>query len=56
MCARCAVTLPGIQRAASTFMRPDEMTVAVVGDAQKIRHALAKMSARPLTLVSSDGE
>jgi zinc protease len=51
-----AVTLPGIQRAASTFMRPDEMTVAVVGDAQKIRHALAKMSARPLTLVSSDGE
>jgi zinc protease len=51
-----AVTPATAQRAAMTFIRPDEMTVVAVGDAAKVRDVLAKFSAGPVVAVSPDGD
>jgi zinc protease len=51
-----AVTPASAQRAARTFMRPDEMTVVAVGDAAQIRGVLQKFSSKPVVSVSVDGD
>lgn len=50
-----AVTPASAQRAARTFMRPEEMVVAAVGDASLIRAELSKLSIRAFTMVDADG-
>ena len=51
-----AVTPASAERAARTFMRPDEMTVVAVGDAAKLGGVLAKFSEKPVVAVSVDGD
>ncbi|MBI5882368.1 MAG: insulinase family protein [Elusimicrobia bacterium] len=50
-----AVTLESAARAAQTFIRPEEMTVVVVGDAKAIGKELAGFSEFPVTPVDQDG-
>lgn len=50
-----AVTLEGADKAAKTFIRPEEMTVVVVGDASKVRDGLSGFSEFPVTAVDQDG-
>lgn len=45
----------GVLRAATTFMRPDEMVVVAVGDAAKIKDALDGFSSEPVTVADQDG-
>jgi zinc protease len=51
-----AVTPASAERAARTFMRPDEMTVVAVGDAAALRGVLSKFSEKPVVAVSVDGD
>ncbi|MBI5210023.1 MAG: insulinase family protein [Elusimicrobia bacterium] len=50
-----AVTADGALKAARTFIRPEEMTVVVVGEAAKIRERLARFSEFPVVPVDLDG-
>ena len=50
-----AVSADGARRAAENFIRPNELTIVAVGDAAKVKAALAKFSARPLVVVDKDG-
>ncbi len=50
-----AVSAAGARRAAENFIRPDELTIVAVGDAAKVKDALAKFSARPIVAVDQDG-
>jgi zinc protease len=51
-----AVSAPAALRAANAFMRPGEMTVVAVGDAAKLRPALARFSAEPVATVDQNGD
>lgn len=51
-----AVTPASAHKAAQIFLRPDEMTVVAVGDAAKIKDALAKFTKKPVVSVNVDGD
>jgi zinc protease len=51
-----AVGVEPAQRAALTFIRPEEMTVIAVGDSTKIHDDVAKFSSRPLVKIGVDGD
>ncbi|MFA6316440.1 MAG: pitrilysin family protein [Elusimicrobiota bacterium] len=50
-----AVTSETAARAAGTFIRPEEMTVVVVGDAASLKDGLSGFSEFPVTPVDQDG-
>jgi zinc protease len=50
-----AVSAAGARRAAEKFIQPDKLTIVAVGDAAKVKDALARLSARPIVLVDKDG-
>lgn len=50
-----AVSAAGTRKAASAFMRPDEMTLVVVGDAAKLKSVLAEFSRLPVVSLDQDG-
>ena len=49
------VTLESAAKAAQTFIRPEEMTVVVVGDAKAIGKELSGFSGFPVAPVDQDG-
>ncbi|MBI4679311.1 MAG: insulinase family protein [Elusimicrobia bacterium] len=49
------VTAESVGKAAQTFIRPEEMTVVVVGEAAKLKDGLAKFSEFPVIVVDQDG-
>jgi zinc protease len=44
---------PAVRRAAEEHLRPDEVAIVVVGDASRLREALARIA--PVTLVNAEG-
>ncbi len=50
-----SVTAEGVLRSASTFIRPEEMTVVVVGRAQALEKVLPQFSTLPVIPVDRDG-
>jgi predicted Zn-dependent peptidase len=51
-----AVTAASARRAARTFIRPGEMTIVAVGDAAKVKPALAQVSGLPVQPLTVDGD
>jgi len=50
-----AVETPAVLRAATTYIRPDELVIVAVGDAANIRDCLARFSSDPVVAVDQDG-
>lgn len=50
-----SVTAAGAKRAAEVFIRPDELTIVAVGDAEKTRAVLSKFTKKPIVAVDQDG-
>jgi zinc protease len=51
-----AVEAAGVLRAATAFIRPEEMVVVAVGDAAKIKAAVGRFSSEPVVLAGPDGD
>lgn len=51
-----AVTVQGVLRSASTFIRPDEMTVVVVGRASSLESVLPQFTSSPVIVVDQNGD
>lgn len=51
-----AVTAAGARKAAESFIRPDELLIVAVGDASKVKDALAKLSSAPVASLNQDGD
>jgi zinc protease len=51
-----AVTTAGVLRAAQRHLHPDELRVVVVGDPATVTEPLARVTGRPVEIVSPDGE
>ena len=45
-----AVTAADVQRVAREYIRPDSMTIVVVGDVQKIRPGIERLGLGPVHL------
>lgn len=50
-----AVTAAGARKAASSFLRPEAMTVVAVGDAGRLKSVLAEFSPLPVVSLDQDG-
>ncbi|MDD5656114.1 MAG: pitrilysin family protein [Elusimicrobia bacterium] len=50
-----AVRAAQVRRAASAFIRPAELAIVAVGDAEKIKEPLARFSSEPVALLDEDG-
>jgi len=51
-----AVRSADVLRAATTFIRPEELVVVAVGDAAKIKDELDRLSSEPVVLADQDGD
>lgn len=50
-----AVESAGVLRAATTFIRPEELTIVAVGDAAKIKDSLSRFSSESVVPLDQDG-